>query len=144
MASPQLDLVARLAREQQDIAAQALAQAQNQLATAQAQQAQMLSYLADYQSMARGEQRGSLPARALVEARQFLDQINAIVNTQRQQVVAAEEQVARQQLAWADAARYTRAIEKLAADRAALEAQASDKKLQQQLDDFYGQQQYFK
>lgn len=144
MAGKQLDLVARLARERESAAAQALGQAQAQLADIEAQQRQILAYQAEYQNMARGARGGALTARNLVDARKFLDEINAIVATQQDRVNAAEAQVVRQQQAWAEAARYTRAIEKLAAERAASAALAEDKRLQQQIDDFYGQQSFFK
>lgn len=143
MASKQLELVARLAREQQDAAAQSLAQAQAQLDAALAQQRQLLAYRDDYRAMARGGEGGTLRVRHLVEARRFLTEIDNIVASQRQQIEAAEQQVARQQLAWAEAARYTQAIEKLAADRARDAARAADRRQQQQLDDFYGQQKFF-
>jgi flagellar export protein FliJ len=143
MASKQLELVARLAREQQDLAAQGLAHAQQQLDAALAQQRQIIAYRDDYRTMARGGQGGRVQARHLIEARRFLGEIDNIVESQQQQVDAAEQRVAQQQLLWADAARYAQAIEKLAADRAREALQAADKRLQQQLDDFYGQQQFF-
>ncbi|MEE4203335.1 MAG: flagellar FliJ family protein [Halieaceae bacterium] len=143
MASKQLELVARLAREQQDLAAQGLAHAQQQLDAALAQQRQILAYRDDYRAMARGGEGGSIEVRQLVEARRFLGEIDTIVASQQQQVEAAQQRVAQQQLLWADAARYTQSIEQLAKDRARDLAQAADKRLQQQLDDFYGQQRFF-
>jgi flagellar export protein FliJ len=75
----------------------------------------------------------------LVEARRFLTEINAIVNAQQSRVAQVEAAVNQRQQVWAEAARYTQAIEKLAAERRRTHAQAQEKRQQQQIDDLYGQ-----
>jgi flagellar FliJ protein len=137
--SDQLDIVLRLAKERQEAAAQALGQAQAQLADVLSQMQQILDYQADYRAKARGEQSHSLAASQLVEARRFLTEINAIVNAQQSRVAQVEAAVNQRQQVWAEAARYTQAIEKLAAERRRTHAQAQEKRQQQQIDDLYGQ-----
>ncbi len=143
MASAQLELVLRLAQEAEQTAARALGEAQAQREDVEAQLRQILEYQEDYRAMARGEQGQGLTASQLAEARRFLTEINSLVEAQRGQRDQVDQLVLRQQQAWAEAARYTRAIDKLARDRAMAAQQAAEKRQQQQLDDFYGQQQFF-
>lgn len=143
MASTQLQLVLRLAREAEQTAARALGEAQAQRDNAEAQLRQILEYQEDYRAMARGEQGRGLTASQLAEARRFLGEIGSLVEAQRGQRDQADQWVMRQQQAWAEAARYAQAIDKLARDRAKAADQAAEKRQQQQLDDFYGQQQFF-
>lgn len=143
MASTQLDLVIRLAREREELAVRALADAQAQQANVEAQLQQILDYQRDYRAKARGEQGHALSASQLVEARRFLTEINSIVEAQQSHLQQMMEMVSRQQQAWAEAARYTRAVEKLAADRRSAEQASAEKRLQQHLDDLHGQRRYY-
>ena len=68
-----------------------------------------------------------------------MTQLDAAINQQRAIASAREQDVQRQQALWQEAARYTRAVTTLVAQRQQAAAAADEKRLQQLIDDLYSQ-----
>ena len=140
MATKQLGLVLRLAREQRDAAAARLAEAQQRLSGASEQLEQLINYQRQYAQQSDQTATRGVSVQALADARRFIAELDNVISAQRDRVASHEREVSGFADSWADATRYMQSIEQLIALRQAEEQQRQTKKEQQQADDLYAQQ----